>query len=758
MRVLSILLALALASAASVTHAAWPESPTGLAINTAFSDQHLPVMLPDGQGGALVVWADLRSGDHDVYAQRITSAGQPLWAAAGVIVCSASGQQVFPVIVPDAAGGMIVLWEDDRSGTADVYAQRVSATGQRLWAAGGVPLCTAIDDQVELSAVSDGAGGAIVAWTDLRKGTEADVYAQRVNASGVVQWATNGVAVAALLRDQYGPRVAHDGATGAFVTWSDTRTLGRQDVYVARLTSAGMLPWAAGGVRVAITNGGQAEPEIAGDAAGGVYVAWADGRNGPGNIAVQRVNGIGARTWGDSARVICAASGAQGSPQLARLASGPCVVWEDGRGASPDLYGQRLDVNGIAQWQTDGRLLAGGSGAQDRPRLLAGSGDECLLVWQDRRSGSLDVYAQRVAADGTERWATGGLAVCAMSGEQRYPVLASDGVGGLLTVWEDQRDFAPDLYGHRVLAGGLLGGPEPRITALTDVPGDEGGALRVEWQRSRYEDAAFGSTVRSYRIERLDANAVVAVDSVDVTFGDGPPQLAVTVPTLRDATPTSTGRTAVRVIAVAGASLYIGAPDSSASLDNVGPAAVSGLSARIEGATTRLSWSRSASPDAVQARVYRGSFVAFATDSASLVATTADSVLVLAHATPAYYKVVAVDDNGNAGAQAWAMSEATLDTPPAALEFAFARPAPDPSHGSLTFAFTLAAASEAQLELFDTRGRRVRALHHGALAAGRHTIAWDGRDAAGRPLAAGVYHARLRAGAQVRTHRLTRLR
>jgi flagellar hook assembly protein FlgD len=50
------------------------------------------------------------------------------------------------------------------------------------------------------------------------------------------------------------------------------------------------------------------------------------------------------------------------------------------------------------------------------------------------------------------------------------------------------------------------------------------------------------------------------------------------------------------------------------------------------------------------------------------------------------------------------------------------------------------------LELFSVDGRRVRSLESGWLAAGDHNAAWDGRDAAGRDVAAGIYFARLIVG------------
>ena len=49
-------------------------------------------------------------------------------------------------------------------------------------------------------------------------------------------------------------------------------------------------------------------------------------------------------------------------------------------------------------------------------------------------------------------------------------------------------------------------------------------------------------------------------------------------------------------------------------------------------------------------------------------------------------------------------------------------------------------AAEVRLSVFDVQGRMVRRLLEGPLSAGRHDLAWDGRDAGGRPLASGIYY------------------
>jgi hypothetical protein len=77
---------------------------------------------------------------------------------------------------------------------------------------------------------------------------------------------------------------------------------------------------------------------------------------------------------------------------------------------------------------------------------------------------------------------------------------------------------------------------------------------------------------------------------------------------------------------------------------------------------------------------------------------------------------------------------------------------PNPFNPSTRIVFELSAATAVDLEIFDPTGRRVRTLVRSvALDAGRHEAEWDGRDADGRLLPAGVYLCRLSAGPEVVT-------
>src|SRR5262249_7983134 len=158
---------------------------------------------------------DLRNpADQNIYAQRINGNGTLVWATDGVPVCTAAGVQEFPQLVADGLGGAVIAWIDRRGTDANIYVQHLDASGNATWAANGVALCGATGDQTELTLSTDGWGGAIALWKDMRNGISTDIFAQRVNSAGVAQWAPDGAPVCAATNDQQSPIGIPDGAGG----------------------------------------------------------------------------------------------------------------------------------------------------------------------------------------------------------------------------------------------------------------------------------------------------------------------------------------------------------------------------------------------------------------------------------------------------------------------------------------------------------------------------------------------------------------
>jgi pimeloyl-ACP methyl ester carboxylesterase len=193
-------------------------------------------MVADGTGGAIILVGN-------IYGQRVNSVGQYVWATPGIPIDTVPSSKININIITDNLGGAIFSWEDNRNGNWDIYAQRINIGGTILWQTNGIPITSASGDQSNYQIISDGAGGAILVWEDNRNGNR-DIYAQRIDGNGNALWTTNGVAVTNNSSDQYEPQLCTDGANGAFIVWTDERN-GNKDIYAQHILSDGSLSPAA---------------------------------------------------------------------------------------------------------------------------------------------------------------------------------------------------------------------------------------------------------------------------------------------------------------------------------------------------------------------------------------------------------------------------------------------------------------------------------------------------------------------------------
>ena len=459
----------------------FPASSLGLWVSdgnplcTATGNQYGPVSTSDDEGGVIVTWYDYRSGTTDVYAQRANASGAVQWALGGEALCKATGSQGSPKITSDGAGGAIVTWHDDRSGFSEVYAQRVDASGAVQWTADGVAICTSAGMPGYPAITSDGAGGAIVTWHDERSGwMKYDIYAQRVDASGVVQWAANGVALSRAFDSQFNPAITSDGAGGAIVTWEDFRNGSNHDIYARRVDASGAVQWAPNGVALCAAAGDQRNAAITSDDAGGAVVTWNDMRSGNYDIYVQRVDTSGDVKWATNGVALCTATGDGFGPVIMPDGeSGAIVAWQDSRsGGNSDIYAQMVNASGGVEWASDGVALCTATGDQAGPTMTSDGAGGAIVTWVDHRSGadesSTDIYARRVSASGVVQWAPDGVALCTATGGQHGASIASDGADGALVTWDDGRSSNVDIYAQRIDGNGHLidvGQREARVPA-----------------------------------------------------------------------------------------------------------------------------------------------------------------------------------------------------------------------------------------------------------------------------------------------------
>ncbi len=733
----------------------WPAN--GLAVCTAADFQAGVQVVSDGAGGAIATWGDRRSGSYyDIYAQHVLPSGvvDPAWPVNGRQVCGAALDQTSPVIVSDGAGGAVIAWQDYRNGfNWDIYAQHVLASGavDPAWPLDGQALCTASQSQQSPQIVSDGAGGAIVTWQDLRTGTT-DIYAQRVMATGVVSptWPANGQVICGALSYQYGPMIASDGAGGAIIAWEDYRSGTNYDIYAQHVLASGTVDagWPVDGRVLCAAANGQYGPVIASDGGGGAIVAWYDQRSGSAyHIYAQHVlaSGVPDPAWPLDGSAVCLAPSNQYAPViLSDGAGGALVTWEDYRSlVGYDVYAQHMLANGTADpsWPTDGRAISTATGDQSIPAIAPDGAGGALIVWSDGRADVDDIYAQRVA-----RFGYLGTPEAEIVAARDVP---NDQGGRVKLSWNASwLDLAqdPNLSGYDVLrsvppaaaAARRAAGAPVRMLA-EGLAGAHAGDLLVQ--------AAGASTYYWEYVTNVQA----------LHYVSGYSNL---VPTAADSTAASNPLTAFMVVArnTTGSMFWPSQPALGYSVDNLAPVAPAPFTGNRASGVTFLHWDRNTEADLAGYRLYRGASAGFVPGPGDLVAALADTGYADA-APPSYYKLTAIDIHGNESPVAL-LSPASLSgvgpgVPPARAFLELA--GENPVRGAAALRFGLVRAGRVTLALYDAGGRRVRTLVEGDRPAGTYAATWDGRDDAGGATPPGLYFARFDAPGFGAMQRIARL-
>lgn len=478
-------LALLLLFAAAVARAGWPNPTTEhVPLCTASGTQGLYDVVTDGAGGAIVAWVDQRTGTRLVYAHRVSATGVPMWAVDGVPVCAVTSWKGYVEMIPDGAGGAFVVWTDERSGTQKVFAQRIAPNGKSLWTSTGVPVATSTSVQFVPRMVSDGADGVIVVWRDHRSGSY-QLYAQRLDGGGALQWASGGLAICTSAVSLYSHQVIENGRGGAIVVWADSHG-GTRDIYAQYVTGTGVVGWALDGVVVCDAAGSQNLSSVVADDAGGAFIAWDDLRTGDFDVYAQRIDSFGDAMWTADGVAVTSLTSQQESARLVRDGgTGVLVAWSDTRADLDDIYAQRLSGAGAAQWTANGVVVSAADDAQRYPRMIPDGAGGAVVVWEDLRFDGTSIYAQRVNSSGTMQWTANGVEVCRGTLALAFGIVPDD-AGGFIAAWDDNRSGVAseyDIYAQHVDPWGYLGA-QPTIAGVGDVRGDQGGVVRLSWYAS----------------------------------------------------------------------------------------------------------------------------------------------------------------------------------------------------------------------------------------------------------------------------------
>jgi hypothetical protein len=399
------------------------------------------------------------------------------WSGGSVELSNYPSDQEQQQIVSDGAGGAIVVWQDEREGTFvyDIFAQRLDSDGNILWDAGGVNISQLGSSQERPVLVPDGAGGAIIAFQSDRTG-HWDILAQRIRPNGTLAWPSGGLFVCGESGSQTLPKIVSDDTGGAIITWADNR-LGNYDIYAARIDSTGSLPWTANGVAVCTEGSDQTVPEITRDGSSGAIISWIDQRDGNRDIFVQLVLFNGTTGWATNGiQVEFTSDDAFDHRMISDMSGGAIIAWElNSGGTDRNIYAERVLNTGDWVWLPGmGLPVCEEAGNQFDPVIVSDGAGGAIFAWYDDRGASTDIYAQHIDFGGGANWDPGGKPICTAAELQFRTRIVSDGHGGAIILWDDYRAFYNrEIYAQKIALNGIIKWPENGMN-ISAYPTEQG--------------------------------------------------------------------------------------------------------------------------------------------------------------------------------------------------------------------------------------------------------------------------------------------
>ncbi len=151
------------------------------------------------------------------------------------MLCDTSNLLYYPRITPDNDGGFYAAWYEQFS-PYRLFAQQVDSTGVIQWATDGFVVTP--DSQVtDFSIVNDTQGNLYLAWEDLRNG-DSDIFVQKFNSTGHIQYSEGGVALCIAEGTQESIQMVVSGQT-PYCAWVDSRSTNTR-IYLGIISTAGI--------------------------------------------------------------------------------------------------------------------------------------------------------------------------------------------------------------------------------------------------------------------------------------------------------------------------------------------------------------------------------------------------------------------------------------------------------------------------------------------------------------------------------------
>ena len=497
------------------------DSGDGAPIRQGVHIEWYRTVAPGNDGEAIFVWSDTRYGMRNIFAHKVNGNGDLLWGEDGAVVTDLPGRQEDPVAITDGDGGVFVAWVDYRfDEQGDIFFQHLDNNGSIGLDAGGVALAQVAGKQISINMCTDSLGGVFVTWQDKRGGVHDDIYGTHISADYTVIAPGSGVPIVDATGDQNSKTIEYAGNNEAFIAWADFREGSNADVYAQRLDISMNYLFQANGLPVASTEQQELKPRATFVNATTSFIAWKEGDENS-KVLYQFVDDNGLVF--DNAKPISSNTSLQTAPRVKRSTAGEVFVnWKDLRNdpINGDQYFQKVDVNGDTQWG-DGVRMDFVDDIDFSARFSAGVQGDLNIVWERGTFPNVDIYFQNIGAAG-EYSLDDAVAISAEPNYQFAPILVGNALDGLFCIFGDKGTGSIDLKVQKVGTSFNPVWEGSGITAMEGLDGDikYTDAYRISdediyfiWEDNRSSKKMYGSRITNLELSAINGRQLSFSDN-----------------------------------------------------------------------------------------------------------------------------------------------------------------------------------------------------------------------------------------------------
>jgi hypothetical protein len=334
----------------------------GIPVSTVGEGAAVSAIAAMSDGDAVVIWMNSAGAGR---AQKLDPAGSPRWGATGVSLPGPSaGLKFIADVKPSSNGDAIIAWSNQQGSTRILRAQKLAAaTGAAQWGNDGVRVAEVGNLQAGYfpKMVVDGSGGVVFGYYDAA-GVSWNVRVQHLDATGTRLFGNEGVlATTDTTRGHYSPAVTFDAASGdTHIVWVDGQTIAQQaydGLYAQRINAAGVRQYANEG-RVIVpmtqsTDGANSLSQlVALSVPNGFIAAWVTGNTSVTDqrISTLRLDNAGNFAWPQPVALKTSATTTSRLAGAISTSGYAAFTWgdaPDNSSAGRDIRAQKLPFDGV---------------------------------------------------------------------------------------------------------------------------------------------------------------------------------------------------------------------------------------------------------------------------------------------------------------------------------------------------------------------------------------------------------------------------